>query len=96
MIKNEDYNLADTVQMKKPHACQKNDWEILRLGADIRLKCMGCGRVVMLPRAEFNRKVKKILTKANDPVNAKKEFYLPKDQIARPKVVNNLDKEKGE
>ncbi|RVU70456.1 MULTISPECIES: DUF951 domain-containing protein [Lactobacillus] len=86
MIKNDAYNLADTVQMKKPHACQKNDWEILRLGADIKLKCMGCGHVVMLPRAEFNRKVKKVLTKANDPVNLKKEHYLPKDQIARPNI----------
>ncbi|GAA3626056.1 DUF951 domain-containing protein [Lactobacillus hamsteri] len=86
MIKNDLYDLADTVQMKKPHACQTNDWEILRLGADIRLKCMGCGRVVMMPRAEFNRKVKKVLTKANDPVNKKKEQYLPKDQIMRPNI----------
>lgn len=86
MIKNDLYDLADTVQMKKPHACQVNDWEILRLGADIRLKCMGCGRVVMMPRAEFNRKLKKVLTKANDPVNKKKEHYLPKDQIMRPNI----------
>ena len=86
MIKNDAYDLADTVQMKKPHACQTNDWEILRLGADIRLKCMGCGRVVMMSRAEFNRKVKKVLTKANDPVNKKKEQYLPKDQIMRPNI----------
>lgn len=84
MIKNDAYNLADTVQMKKPHACQTNDWEILRLGADIKLKCMGCGHLVMMPRAEFNHKLKKVLTKANDPVNQKKKFYLPKDRIARP------------
>lgn len=84
MIKNDAYNLADTVQMKKPHACQKNDWEILRIGADIRLKCMGCGHIVMLKRVEFNHKVKKVLTKANDPVNLKKELYVPKDKIMRP------------
>lgn len=84
MIKNEEYALADTVQMKKPHACQKNDWEIMRLGADIRLKCLGCGRTIMMPRAEFNRKLKKVLTKANDPVNKKKEFYLPKENLRRP------------
>lgn len=84
MIKNDAYNLADRVQMKKPHACQTNDWEILRLGADIKLKCMGCGHLVMMPRAEFNHKLKKVLTKANDPVNHKKEFYLPKERIARP------------
>lgn len=85
MIKNDAYDLADTVQMKKPHACKTNDWEVLRLGADIRLKCLGCGRIVMMPRAEFNHKLKKVLTKANDPVNKKKKLYLPKDQIMRPK-----------
>ena len=84
MAKEIVYNLADTVQMKKPHACQTNDWEILRMGADIKLKCMGCGHIVMMPRSEFNRKLKKLLAKANDPVNAKKEQYVPKDRIARP------------
>lgn len=86
MNKNEAYALADTVQMKKPHACQNNDWEILRLGADIKLKCLGCGRLVMMPRLEFNRKLKKILTKANDPINLKKEYYLPKDKMVRPNL----------
>ncbi|MCK2063961.1 DUF951 domain-containing protein, partial [Lactobacillus acidophilus] len=52
--------------------------------ADIKLKCLGCGRMVMMPRSEFNRKVKKVLTKANDPVNLKKEHYVPKDRIVRP------------
>ena len=56
----------------------------LRMGADIKLKCLGCGRMVMMPRSEFNRKVKKVLTKANDPVNLKKEHYVPKDRIVRP------------
>ncbi|MDF7669119.1 DUF951 domain-containing protein [Lactobacillus sp. ESL0703] len=78
------YNLADTVQMKKPHACKVNDWEVLRLGADIRLKCMGCGHVVLMPRGKFTHNLKKVLTKANDPVNSKKEFYVPKDEIIRP------------
>ncbi|KRL90952.1 DUF951 domain-containing protein [Lactobacillus kalixensis] len=86
MISNDSYGLADTVQMKKPHACQTNDWEVLRLGADIKLKCLGCGRMVMMSRADFNRKVKKVLTKANDPVNEKKEHYVPKESIARPNL----------
>ena len=50
MTKEITYNLADTVQMKKSHACQVNDWEILRMGADIKLKCMGCGHMVMVTR----------------------------------------------
>lgn len=81
MISNSEYNLADTVQMKKPHACKTNDWEILRLGADIRLKCLGCGRTIMMPRSDFNHKVKKVLTKANDPVNVKKEHYVAKEKL---------------
>ncbi|KRL63340.1 DUF951 domain-containing protein [Lactobacillus psittaci] len=85
MINKIDYQLADTVLMKKPHACQKNNWEILRLGADIRLKCMGCGHILMMPRNDFNKRIKKVLTKANDPVNAKLEYYLPKDKIVKPK-----------
>ncbi|WEV40026.1 DUF951 domain-containing protein [Lactobacillus sp. ESL0684] len=84
MNKNIAYDLADTVQMKKPHACQTNNWEILRIGADIRLKCMGCGRVLMMPRMKFNHNLKKILHQASDPVNVKQEFYIPKAEIARP------------
>ncbi|MDN6042642.1 MAG: DUF951 domain-containing protein, partial [Lactobacillus sp.] len=52
MINKADYALADTVMMKKRHACQANDWEILRLGADIRLKCMGCGHIMLMSRAD--------------------------------------------
>ncbi|MDF7639717.1 DUF951 domain-containing protein [Lactobacillus sp. ESL0791] len=84
MNKTDEYSLADTVQMKKAHACKSNDWEILRLGADIKLECMGCSRIVMMPRSEFNHKLKKVLTKANDPLNAKKKFYVPKEQIKLP------------
>ena len=80
-----EYHLNDIVEMKKQHPCKKsNQWQIVRMGADIKLKCMGCGHMVMMPRSEFNRKMKKVLTKANDPVNAKKEQYVPKDRIARP------------
>ena len=84
MNKEITYNLADTVLMKKPHACKTNDWEILRLGADIRLKWMGCGHIVMMPRAKFTHNLKKVLHKANDPVNTKKELYVPKEDIALP------------
>ena len=84
MNKEISYSLADTVLMKKPHACKTNDWEILRLGADIRLKCMGCGHIVMMPRSKFTHNLKKVLTKANDPVNIKNELYVPKNEIAQP------------
>lgn len=53
--------LGDIVQMKKPHACGTNEWEITRVGADIKIKCLACGRVVMLDRQDFIRMGKKVL-----------------------------------
>ena len=46
--------------MKKGHPCGANLWEIVRLGVDIKIKCLNCGRIVMIPRIEFNRKLKKV------------------------------------
>lgn len=56
-----EYELHNVVQMKKPHPCGTNRWEIIRMGMDIKLKCLGCGHVVMLKRREFEHKLKKIL-----------------------------------
>lgn len=47
--------------MKKGHPCGTNEWEIIRMGADIKLKCLGCNRVVMLSRIDFNKRLKKVL-----------------------------------
>ncbi len=58
---NKEYNLNDTVIMKKPHPCGTNEWKIIRLGADIKIKCLKCGRTIMLSRIEFNKKLKKVL-----------------------------------
>jgi hypothetical protein len=49
--------------MKKPHACKANRWEIIRMGADIKIKCTNCGHIVMMTRREFDKKMKKILEK---------------------------------
>lgn len=57
----EQFSLGDTVQMKKPHACGSNEWLITRVGADIKIKCIACGRLVMLDRQDFMRAAKKIL-----------------------------------
>lgn len=57
------YDLGDIVEMKKPHACQANRWEIIRMGADIKIKCTNCGHIVMLTRRDFEKKMKKILEK---------------------------------
>lgn len=78
------YHLGDLVQMKKPHACGENKWEILRMGADIRLKCMGCGHIVMMLRSDFNKRLKKVVTMADDPKAKSLEYYVPTNEIAVP------------
>ena len=60
----ENYGLNDIVQMKKDHPCRKSHyWRIIRVGADIKIKCLGCGNVIMLSREDFNKKAKKIIKK---------------------------------
>jgi hypothetical protein len=51
-----NYKLGDKVIMRKAHACQSNLWEITRVGVDIKIKCLICGREIMLDRLEFERK----------------------------------------
>lgn len=51
---------GDFAIMRKPHACGSFEWEIIRLGADIGLKCLKCGRRVMLERAYFEKRVKQV------------------------------------
>ncbi|WP_026678423.1 DUF951 domain-containing protein [Fictibacillus gelatini] len=60
------FHLNDEVEMKKPHPCGTNHWKIIRMGADIRIKCMGCQHSVMIPRKEFTKKLKKILVSHNE------------------------------
>lgn len=59
---NKDYKLNSIVMMKKQHPCGNNEWQITRVGADIKIKCMACGHVVMLSRIDFNKKLKKIIS----------------------------------
>lgn len=54
------FALNDVVEMKKQHPCGVNAWKIIRVGADIRIKCEGCGHSVMLPRREFTKKMKRV------------------------------------
>ena len=65
MISNEEYDLNSIVEMKKPHPCSSRSkmFEVVRLGADIKIKCVGCGNIIMLDRNSFNEKVKKVIKK---------------------------------
>lgn len=55
------YDLKSAVEMKKQHPCGSNEWEIIRMGMDIRIKCLGCGHSVLIPRRDFDKKIKKII-----------------------------------
>ncbi len=54
------YELGDIITMKKPHPCGENKWEIQRTGVDIKLRCLGCDRKIMIPRRDFEKRVRKI------------------------------------
>jgi hypothetical protein len=63
-----NYDLGSFVEMKKPHACtvkqtgkKANRWEIIRMGADIKIRCTNCQHEVMMGRFDFNKKLKKVL-----------------------------------
>jgi hypothetical protein len=57
-----DLELNDLLELRKPHPCGENRWKVIRLGADIKIECLGCGRQVMLTRRKLARRVKKNLT----------------------------------
>lgn len=59
-----NYEVGDTVKLKKPHPCGSQEWEILRVGADFRLKCMGCGHQIMTPRKTVEKSTRGLKKKA--------------------------------
>ncbi len=63
-----DLRLRDRVELKKPHPCGSRQWEILRVGMDIKLRCLGCGHELMLPRSKAEKSIKKILDRGDETV----------------------------
>ncbi|MEA5059444.1 MAG: DUF951 domain-containing protein [Clostridia bacterium] len=61
-----EFETNDKVQMRKPHACGANEWQIIRTGADVKIKCLHCGRIVMLARQDFEKAAKKNLGKGGE------------------------------
>lgn len=57
-----EYQLGTIIQTKKPHACGGDAWKVIRLGADIKLECQTCGRVIMLSRTDLAKRIKKIIS----------------------------------
>lgn len=56
-----DYQVGQTVITKKAHPCSSDKWEILRVGMDFKLRCLGCGREVMMPRKKAEKSIKQII-----------------------------------
>lgn len=65
-MKDLNYGLGDIVELRKEHPCEKRSkqFEIVRLGADLKIKCLGCGNVILISRDNFNHRLKRIVSKA--------------------------------
>ena len=61
-----DLQLGDRVRLRKPHPCGSYEWRVIRLGADIGLECLTCGRRVLLARRELARRLKAVLPRPDD------------------------------
>ena len=59
-----DIQVGDRLKLKKQHPCGSKEWEVLRVGADFRLKCQGCGHQIMAARRQVEKNIKEILPKA--------------------------------
>ena len=59
------YKLGSIVVMKKQHACGSNEWKVTRVGVDIKIKCINCGREIMLDRLEFEKKLRRVIDEEN-------------------------------
>ncbi len=55
-----DFKVGDIIKMKKKHPCGSQEWEVLRVGADFRLKCLGCGHQIMVPRTMVEKNTREI------------------------------------
>ncbi len=59
-----DIQIGDVLKLKKPHPCGSKEWEVLRVGADFRLKCLGCEHQIMIARRLLEKNIKEIKEKA--------------------------------
>jgi len=65
--------LGDIIQTRKQHPCGFDQWEVTRVGADVKLRCLKCGRVVMLDRVDFEKRFKKVIKHAGGQENERTE-----------------------
>lgn len=83
-----DVRVGDTLEFKKQHPCGGKHWLVLRVGMDFKLRCLQCGRELMLPRAKAEKSIKTLSHPASDDLssqNSQKVFFSP---LCKP---DNLD-----
>jgi len=61
-----DLKLHDKLELKRQHPCGSKTWEVLRVGMDIKLRCLGCGHEVMAPRRKVEKAIRRILTEGEE------------------------------
>ena len=69
----EEILLGDVVQMRKPHPCGSDVWTVIRTGADIKIRCKGCDRIVMMDRETFCKRKKRLVERPQAETDAKGE-----------------------
>jgi hypothetical protein len=79
----EDFRMGDIVRLRKPHPCGGFEWEIVRLGADIGLRCQTCSRRVLLERPILERRMQAFVTRG-EPTDPEKERILFKSEVDAP------------
>lgn len=63
----EEVQIDDLVRLRKPHPCGSYEWRVVRVGADIGLKCQVCGRRILVDRSTFKKRVKTVIHRSDDP-----------------------------
>lgn len=61
-----EIGLGSILELKKGHPCGANEWEIVRFGADCKIKCLGCGRIVLIDRPTLKKRIKKVLVRNHE------------------------------
>ena len=85
----DEIRIGDRVKMRKTHPCGSDEWKVIRIGADIKIKCIGCGRIVMMQRADFIKRRKAILELG--PVSEADSLM----EIARAYQENEMNREEN-
>ena len=81
-----DVKIGDVVRLRKAHPCGSYDWEVIRVGADIGIKCLKCQRKVLLERHDFSGRLKQVVFR--DGYQSKRKKKMPRDYDFRSPTIS--------